>query len=260
MTYSDYAKQFIGAQEGDSIHHQIIDGYNKIKPLPRGYAVSYTDAWCAAFVSFILSKCGATKDIYECGVQKMYNKAYQQGLIVKNPSVNDIIFYEWGDDPVLDHVGIISDITGNSLTVIEGNKGHACAYRTIDRRSDYVYGFARVPATVSSSNQPASVLDLDKAALEVIRGTWGNEPARSEKMREAGFTDKQIEMIQKKVNDYYNKEKDKPAKMSLYNVAKDIVVNGNWGNGSERWENLRKAGYTDTEIDQIQSYINDILS
>ena len=53
MTYSEYAKQFIGAQEGDSIHHQIIDGYNKIKPLPRGYAVSYTDAWCAAFVSFV---------------------------------------------------------------------------------------------------------------------------------------------------------------------------------------------------------------
>lgn len=259
MTYSDYAKQFIGAQEGDSIHHQIIDGYNKIKPLPRGYAVSYTDAWCAAFVSFILSKCRATKDIYECGVQKMYNKAYQQGLIVKNPSVNDIIFYEWGDDPVLDHVGIISDITGNLLTVIEGNKGHACAYRTIDRRSNYVYGFARVPATVSSSNPSASVLDLDKVALEVIRGTWGNEPDRSKKLKEKGLTDAQIDAVQEKVNAYYYKEK-KPAKMDLYSVAKDIVINANWGNGSERFNNLRKAGYTEREIDLIQSYINEMLS
>lgn len=259
LTYSEYAKKYLGAIEGDSKHKFIIDEYNKIDPLPRGYKMSYSDAWCAAFVSFVLSKCNPKYNVYECGVQKMYNLCHSKGLTTKNPHVNDLIFYEWGDDPVLDHVGIITNVDPYSLTAIEGNKGHACQLRTINRRSEFIYGFATVPQLEGSSNLAASALDLDKIASEVIRGKWGNEPDRSIKLKEKGLTDAQIDAVQEKVNAYYNKEK-KPAKMDLYSVAKDIVINGNWGNGSERFNNLRKAGYTEKEIDLIQSYINEMLS
>lgn len=39
-------------RENSPEHRHIVDTYNRIKPLPVGYKVSYTDSWCAVFVSF----------------------------------------------------------------------------------------------------------------------------------------------------------------------------------------------------------------
>ena len=47
------AKKYLGCNEADGSHRKIIDGYNAHKPLARSYKVTYTDAWCATFVSFI---------------------------------------------------------------------------------------------------------------------------------------------------------------------------------------------------------------
>ena len=45
------AIKYVGVKEGSAKHKYIIDTYNKIVPLPSGYKVKYTDAWCATFVS-----------------------------------------------------------------------------------------------------------------------------------------------------------------------------------------------------------------
>ena len=45
------ARSWLGAKEGSSTHHHIIDVYNAHTPLPRGYKVTYSDAWCATFTS-----------------------------------------------------------------------------------------------------------------------------------------------------------------------------------------------------------------
>ena len=45
------AQTWLGCKESDGSHKKIIDVYNSHKPLARGYAVKYTDAWCATFVS-----------------------------------------------------------------------------------------------------------------------------------------------------------------------------------------------------------------
>ena len=49
--YVDTLRGWMGAKEGDKIHKRIIDTYNSLKPLPRNYAVTYKDPWCAATVS-----------------------------------------------------------------------------------------------------------------------------------------------------------------------------------------------------------------
>ena len=41
-------RSWIGRNEADGTHRRIIDIYNSIKPLPVGYAMKYTDFWCAA--------------------------------------------------------------------------------------------------------------------------------------------------------------------------------------------------------------------
>lgn len=47
----DQAKSWVGRKESDGTHRVIIDVYNSIYPLPRGYRMTYTDPWCATFVS-----------------------------------------------------------------------------------------------------------------------------------------------------------------------------------------------------------------
>ena len=54
------AEKWLGCKESDGTHKPIIDLYNSHKPLARGYAVTYTDAWCATYVSAVAIACGLT--------------------------------------------------------------------------------------------------------------------------------------------------------------------------------------------------------
>ena len=66
------AKAWIGYNEADGSHRKIVDVYNSHRPLARGYALKYTDAWCAGFVSAVAIRLGLT-DIMptEVGVGNM---------------------------------------------------------------------------------------------------------------------------------------------------------------------------------------------
>ena len=57
------AKAWLGYNEADGSHRAIIDLYNTQNPRPRGYKVTYTDAWCATFVSAVAVKLGYTRII-----------------------------------------------------------------------------------------------------------------------------------------------------------------------------------------------------
>lgn len=145
MTYSDYASNFIGVRQGSSKHKKIIDTYNTIKPLPRGYRVKYSDNWCATFVSFVLYMCKCKHKVYECGAQKMMLKC-KKYLIDDNTKgkVNDIIFYDWDNNNWCDHVGIISRVTKSAYIVIEGNKDKKVGVRTISKKSKMIFAIARL--------------------------------------------------------------------------------------------------------------------
>lgn len=98
------ARSYLGYNEKNGSHREIIDLYNAHKPLARGYAVKYTDAWCATFVSAVAIKCGLT-DIMptECGCGKMIelyrahpSSRWQEDESVA-PTPGDVIFYDWED-------------------------------------------------------------------------------------------------------------------------------------------------------------------
>lgn len=146
------ARSWIGCKESDGSHNQIIDVYNADKPLPRGYKVSYTDAWCATFVSACAIKCGATDIIpKECSCNKMIELFKRLGCFVENdahvPAPGDIMFYDWDDtgkhDNVgqSDHVGIVEAVSGSTVTVIEGNYSNACKRRTMKVDGKYIRGY-----------------------------------------------------------------------------------------------------------------------
>ncbi len=146
------AVQHLGRKASDGSHREIIDIYNGQKPLPRGYRVKYTDAWCAAFVSCIAILCGCTDIMFpECGCGEMTELYRKAGRWQENdayrPKPGDIVMYDWKDSGKGDctgyprHVGIIVSVTGNTIKVIEGNKSNAVGYRDIAVDGRYIRGY-----------------------------------------------------------------------------------------------------------------------
>lgn len=147
------AQLWIGANEKDGSFKEIIDIYNDHKPRARGYKVKYTDSWCATFISALAIKCGATDIIpTECSCQKMIELFKKLGVWVENenrtPNPGDIIFYDWDDNGKgdnkgwSDHVGIVEKVSGNVITVIEGNYSNAVKRRVIEVNAQDIRGYA----------------------------------------------------------------------------------------------------------------------
>lgn len=146
------AKAWYGCKESDGSHRKIVDCYNSHRPLARGYALQYTDDWCAGFVSAVAIKCGLTDIIpTEVSVPYMVSSYQRLGRWEENdaylPRKGDIIIYSWDDTGVGDrtigasHVGIVTDVSGTAITVIEGNHGDAVGYRQISVNGRYIRGF-----------------------------------------------------------------------------------------------------------------------
>lgn len=196
MEYRELAKKYVGVREGTKAHHEIIDFYNaNIRPLPRNYKVKYSDAWCATFASVIMFKCSAKNAPYECGVYNMYLKAVKNHEIVSTPQRNDLVIYDWGHNGSLDHVGIIDNITGDTLTVIEGNKSDAVGIRMISKNSRDIAHYIRVPQALTTTN-------FDTVVNDVIKGKYGVGTVRKKKLESLGYD---YNTIQKLVNERLKK-------------------------------------------------------
>ena len=101
------AAAYVGVKGGTAAHHAIIDDYNRHKPLARGYAVKYTDAWCATFGSKIAIEAGYTDIIpTECGCDAQIKLWQNMGRWCENdakvPEPGDYIYYDWDDNGVGD--------------------------------------------------------------------------------------------------------------------------------------------------------------
>ena len=168
------AKKYLGCKESNGSHKPIIDRYNAHKPLARGYKVQYTDQWCATFVSAVAIELGLT-DIMptECGCGQMIQLYYALGRWKENdaykPEPGDIVMYDWGDNGSGDntgwpeHVGIVTSVTGNSVTVIEGNYNDAVAYRIIKVNGRYIRGYC-LPDYASKADEVKQVPETKPAA------------------------------------------------------------------------------------------------
>ena len=146
------AQSWLGYNEADGSHKQIIDVYNSHRPLARGYTVTYTDAWCATFVSAVSIKLGYT-DIMptECGCSKMIALYQNLGAWVEDdsrvPNPGDIIFYDWQDSGngdntgSADHVGIVESVNNGIITIIEGNYSNSVKRRQLEVNGKNIRGY-----------------------------------------------------------------------------------------------------------------------
>ena len=55
-----------------------------------------------------------------------------------------MIFFDWGNDGSIDHVGIVESVTNGVVNTIEGNSGDKVARRSYNMGSDSIYGYGVV--------------------------------------------------------------------------------------------------------------------
>ena len=194
------AKKHLGVKEGSSGHHNIIDTYNSHKPLARGYKVKYSDNWCATFISFLAIKCGATDIIpTECSCGQMIELMKKKGIWNENdditPKAGDIIMYDWDKkDGWPEHVGIVEKVSGNTITVIEGNKSDAVGRRNIKVGDSSIRGYGQ--PNYKKEPETSKPKPTNKIAED---GEWG--PATTKRAQQVfgtpvdGKCDKPSQMI-----------------------------------------------------------------
>lgn len=203
-------RSWLGFSEYNGNFKIIIDLYNSVKPLPRRYTVKYTDEWCDTAVSAAAIKAGA-QDIIgrECGCEQHIAIFKEKGIWIEDgtirPEPGYVIVYNWGDftqpnDGYSDHIGYVESVSGNIITVIEGNKNVSVERRNIPVGWGYIRGYAKPKYDNSSSKpnppqQPSKT--ITEIAEDVIKGVYGNGDTRKNAIESMGYD---YYKVQKEVN------------------------------------------------------------
>lgn len=257
------AKSYLGCKESDGSHKKIIDIYNSHKPLARGYKVKYTDAWCATFGSAIAIELGHTDIVpTECSCDAQIALWKKKGRWQERdgyvPSPGDYIYYDWDDSGSGDctgnseHVGVVVDVTGNTIAVVEGNKSNAVGMRKMQVNGKFTRGYG-LPnyASKATKGEDKSKKSIEEVAKEVIAGKWGNGADRKKNLEASGYSYSEVQVA---VNKLLNGKPTTPSKKSVTEVAKE-VFKGKWGNGAERKKRLEAAGY---DYSAVQKKVNEL--
>lgn len=147
------ARKYIGVAQHSAEHRSMVNTYNSVRPLPRGYQVTYYDDWCDIFITFLAIKTGSVDIIErECGVQRHIDLFKGLGIWIENGSITpkpgDIITFAWSkssqpNQAWADHIGIVERVSGNTITTIEGNSNRSVRRNTYNIGNGYIRGYAR---------------------------------------------------------------------------------------------------------------------
>lgn len=103
--------------------------------------------WCACFVSWCADQCsnidsGAIPRFSLCsdGVRWFEQHGqFRDGSYV--PAAGDIIFFDWGNDGTIDHVGIVENVIDGAVHTVEGNSGDKVRRKSYSVGSSVIYGY-----------------------------------------------------------------------------------------------------------------------
>lgn len=95
--------------------------------------------------------------------------------------------------------------------------------------------------------------DLDSVANEVLQGVWGNGQERYDSLTNAGYD---AQAVQERVNSILSGDDSDTSDYDI-DVIANQVLQGLWGNGQERFDNLTNAGY---DAQAVQNRVNELFS
>ena len=127
---------------------------------------------------------------------------------------------------------------------------------TVDEMLGQVSENPTVQETVKEERtaQKSSGKSVDEVAQEVLQGLWGNGQERYDNLTNAGYN---AQEVQDKVNSILNGETPSNSTSTDIDSVAQEVLQGLWGNGQERYDNLTNAGY---DAQAVQERVNSILS
>ena len=103
--------------------------------------------WCACFTSWCADQCGYLENgiipkfsLCSDGVNWFKGKGQWQDRNYE-PQSGDIIFFDWGNDGSIDHVGIVEKCENGTVYTVEGNSGDACKQQSYPVGSNSIYGY-----------------------------------------------------------------------------------------------------------------------
>lgn len=194
--YLDIGKKYLGTKKGSSKHKKIVDMFNSCKL--KTFPISYSDAWCSAFISAMAIESGCTDIIpISANCDEMYKKGVVMGIAIPKdkwiPKMGDIVFYDWNLNGELDHVGAVETMSKNIIHVLEGNKNDSVAYRDINYKNATITKIIRPHyKTVSKKKSYKNYCDT---AIRVINGYYGNGDERENKLEKEGYSYKKVQAI-----------------------------------------------------------------
>ena len=114
----------------------------------KWYGFNHRVEWCCVFVSWVFNE----NDLLNEKVPKfIWVKKGVDYFISKNqlkfkneytPKPADIIFYDWNNNGVIDHVGIVEKVSNGNVYAIEGNVDKKnVARRKLSLNSYYIYAY-----------------------------------------------------------------------------------------------------------------------
>jgi len=103
--------------------------------------------WCACFTSWCADQCGYLESgiipkfsLCSDGVDWFKGRGQWQDKNYE-PQAGDIIFFDWGNDGSIDHVGIVEKCENGMVYTVEGNSGDACKQQSYPVGSSSIYGY-----------------------------------------------------------------------------------------------------------------------
>lgn len=202
--------------------------------------------WCLKWCSYVQKKTGIKPLIYiHKSAMEAVKKAGYNLWVAQYPDYEQTGYqaHPWNEGAYnciirqYTSVGRLSGYAGN----LDLNKAYISA-------ASWNKLAGKAKKTSASTTVKKSVNTLAK---EVLAGKWGNGTDRKNRLTKAGYD---YNKVQAAVNKLV-----KASQMSADNVVNAVaheVIAGRWGNGQERIDRLKAAGY---DPDKIQQRVNEIM-
>ena len=231
-----YAKKYIGKAI------LVLDWEAKNNPL---FGVKDLE-WCLKWCSYVYQKTGIKPLIY---IQKSAMDAVKKtgyGLWVAQYPDNVETGYQehpWNEGKyncLIRQYTSVGKLSGYSSS-LDLNKAYISA-------ASWNKLAGKAKKTSASTTIKKSVNTLAK---EVLAGKWGNGADRKSRLTKAGYDYNKVQVAVNKLVQVSQMSEDK-----IINAVAHEVIAGRWGNGQERIDRLKAAGY---DPDKIQQRVNEIM-
>ena len=185
---------WIGLNQFDGSHMQIVNIYNNHRPLARNYALNSVDSWCAATVSACFITANAVDLIggTECGVDRFIEDCFKpKGIWIEDGSIvpesGDIICFNWDqsyqpNNGFADHIGIVEYVEDGVIQTIEGNASGRVQRRTYSVGHGNIRGFARPKYGTNSATAKSKETVVTDIQTPLKKGSYGNDVKKMQTM------------------------------------------------------------------------------